>query len=154
METLITCLTNWKTTLIGFVAGIALYVVANGVKMPTDAQGWWTFAFAALVAGLGFVCKDATTGSRPKMVLVPLLALLTLTGCAGIGGPAIANMSPEQLYEIAKIKDASVTCFAGTYAGARVNWLNINADKGVPAGVQIDTDCKASFLSGSRPVVP
>lgn len=81
MEALIACLCNWKTTVVGFVAGIALYVVANGVKLPSNAQEWWTFAFAALVAGLGFVAKDATTGSRPALILLPLLAL-ALTGCA------------------------------------------------------------------------
>lgn len=80
-----------------------------------------------------------------------ILALsLSLTGCTALYG----QMTPEQLHELAKIKDASVTCFAGTYAGARVNALVVSADKGVPAGVQIDSDCKASFLSGPQQARP
>jgi len=70
-----------------------------------------------------------------------LLSALALTACTS----ALAGMTPEQLAALAKQKDASVTCFSGVYAGAKVNMLFLNADKGVPAGVQIDDGCKASF---------
>ena len=70
-----------------------------------------------------------------------LLSALALTACTS----ALAGMTPEQLAALAQQKDASVTCFSGVYAGAKVNMLFLNADKGVPAGVQIDDGCKASF---------
>ena len=70
-----------------------------------------------------------------------LLSALALTACTS----ALAGMTPEQLAALAKQKDARVTCFSGVYAGAKVNMLFLNADKGVPAGVQIDDGCKASF---------
>ena len=79
--------------------------------------------------------KDIKTGA-----LVVALVLL-IAGCTS----ALAGMTPEQLAALAKQKDASVTCFSGVYAGAKVNMLFLNADKGVPAGVQIDDGCKASF---------
>ena len=79
--------------------------------------------------------KDIKTGA-----LVVALVLL-IAGCTS----ALAGMTPEQLAALAKQKDASVTCFSGVYAGAKVNMLFLNADKGVPAGVQIDDGCKARF---------
>lgn len=70
-------------------------------------------------------------------------------GCAGMN-PQLSGMTPAQIRESARIKNAGVECFAGTYAGARVNLLNIDADKGVPVNVTIDSDCKATF-SGVDP---
>lgn len=67
-----------------------------------------------------------------------------LSGCAAMYG----GMTPEQLKEIVKDKTSGFTCFAGIYAGAKVTILIAHADKGVPAGVQVDSECKASFLSG------
>jgi len=74
---------------------------------------------------------------------LPLMLLLLTTGCTS----ALAGMSPEQLAALAKDKNASVTCFSGVYAGAKVNMLFLTADKGVPAGVTIDDGCKAAFTS-------
>lgn len=80
---------------------------------------------------------------RLMTVLYALTLLLVFTGCTS----ALAGMSPEQLAALAKDKNASVTCFSGVYAGAKINLLFLTADKGIPAGVQIDDGCKASFAT-------
>jgi len=74
------------------------------------------------------------------------LAALLLGGCAF----GMSQMTPEQLAALAKDKNASVTCFSGMYAGANINMLFLNTDKGVPAGVTIENGCKTTF--DSRPV--
>lgn len=114
----------------------------------------WGLAMGLMAIGVRELIDQARKVPNGPMVAKAIaLALLlpALSGCAGLGGPWTAGMTPEQLHEMARIKDASVTCFTGTYAGAKINALVISADKGVPAGVQIDADCKASFMSGTRP---
>jgi hypothetical protein len=56
---------NWWTTVLGFITGVVMYLNTSGVKLPSTKQEWGNFVLAALVAGLGYVAKDATTGSRP-----------------------------------------------------------------------------------------
>ena len=84
--------------------------------------------------------KDIKTGA-----LVVALVLL-IAGCTS----ALAGMTPEQLAALAQDRNASVTCFSGVYAGAKVNILFVNADKGVPAGIAIDDGCKAQFATNPR----
>jgi hypothetical protein len=79
-----------------------------------------------------------------KMLMI-MVALVT-AGCAGFF-PNASMMTPAQIHESIKIKDTNVACFAGTYAGARVNMLLVNNDKGVPVGMIVDADCKATFNS-------
>lgn len=126
-EALLAMLGNYKTTVIGFVGGVALYVHFNGVKMPTNKQEWWAFVAAAIVAGLGLASKDATTGSRPSVFLLPILAALALTGCTAAAG----QMTPEQLHEWAKVKDAHVGCMQITSGYVNSSTIWANADKGV-----------------------
>ena len=45
-------LTNWKTTLCGIVAAVAIALQA------ADWTNWKTLLMAAATAGLGFVAKD------------------------------------------------------------------------------------------------
>ena len=74
---------------------------------------------------------------------LPCLVMILASSCMspfGFGG-----LSPEQLQEIVKIKDASATCIRGVYAGALVTVLAINADKGIPAGVTIKESCEVTF---------
>jgi hypothetical protein len=77
-----------------------------------------------------------------------LLLALALGGCSF----GMAQMTPEQLEAMAKDRNASVACFDGTYAGAKVKMLFISADKGVPAGTTIRADCEVQFMSGSATV--
>ncbi len=71
---------------------------------------------------------------------------LGLSGCAF----GMAQLTPEQLEAMAKNREASIACFDGTYAGAKIRMLFVNADKGVPAGVTVKADCEVQFLSGSQ----
>jgi hypothetical protein len=73
-------------------------------------------------------------------------AALALSGCTF----GMAQMTPEQLAAIAKDRNASVACFDGTYAGAKIKMLFVNADRGVPAGVEVKGDCEASFKATTK----
>lgn len=118
-----------------------IYNFANslsGYMLGAKVLGWPEPA--AWLLALMFGMMGMVNHWRALRKVAVLLLVIPLTGCA-------AHMNPDQLREYVKIKDASVYCFTGTYAGAKVNGLAISADKGVPAGVQIDSECKASFMA-------
>ena len=75
---------NWQTSLIGFVAALALYFQQNGGKLPETWPEWKVALLAALVAAFGWVSKDASTGSRPgakgsaSLLALPFVALLAV----------------------------------------------------------------------------
>ncbi len=71
-----------------------------------------------------------------------LLACLLLAGCASL---PYASMTAEQIEALAKVKDATLTCVSGVYAGATVRAIYLNIDKGIPAGVTVTEDCKLTF---------
>lgn len=60
-----TMLKNSWTSLIGILLGIAYYLQGNGAKMPETRAEWWSFGIGLMLAALGVVAKDATTGSKP-----------------------------------------------------------------------------------------
>lgn len=60
-----TMATNWWTTLVGVLGGAAVYISENGATMPQNSAGWKALILGAALAGLGFVSKSATTGSKP-----------------------------------------------------------------------------------------
>jgi hypothetical protein len=86
---------------------------------------------------------------RYIQLILPLILLGFASGCAG--GLGFQGMSADQITAAVKDKNASVVCVSGKYAGASVNSLFINTDKGVPVGVSIDVDCKATFQSMPYP---
>jgi hypothetical protein len=55
-------LASWKTSIIGFVGGAALYLFSTGAKLPENKQEWFTFGVAVTVAGLGLAAKDGDRG--------------------------------------------------------------------------------------------
>lgn len=65
MKTFQVMLTNWWTSILGFLAGFTNYLVAAGAKVPETRQEWGALLFSALLAGLGLTAKSATTGSKP-----------------------------------------------------------------------------------------
>lgn len=86
--------------------------------------------------------------TRARGAAVGSLAAL-LAGCAAL---PYATMTPEQIAALAKIKDASIACVSGMYAGAKVTTVLVNVDKGIPAGMTIGDDCKTTFdTKGPRP---
>lgn len=76
-----------------------------------------------------------------KIVLLLLLAV-SLTGCASL---PYASMTPEQMNALAKIKDASIGCVSGMYAGAKVTTVVVNVDKGIPTGITVKDNCETVF---------
>ena len=83
------------------------------------------------------------------MRYIVLLSVLLLSGCASqLLQPS--QMTPEQLAAWAKVKDATMGCAQGTYAGARVVATWANVDKGIPSGITIDTDCKITFSAPQK----
>ena len=73
-----------------------------------------------------------------------LLAALVIGGCASL---PYQSMSPEQINALAKIKDASIGCVSGVYAGAKVTTVVVNVDRGLPVGMTVKEDCSVVFES-------
>ena len=80
------------------------------------------------------------------------MSLPLLSGCATIPG-ALGDMSVEQLREIAKIKDASVTCIVFNTPYGRGLATFVNLDKGVLAAgtLTVDDQCKTTINAGATP---
>jgi len=90
------------------------------------------------------------------MTILTILLALLLTGCGALGGGAyypLKDMTADQIKAATSAKEASATCLSATYAGAKVTTVIVNADKGVPAGVTIDENCKTIFDT-KPPVAP
>ena len=66
MGTFQTMLTNYWTTITGFLGGVAYYLANTGATAPATKQDWMNLIVGALLAGLGLTAKSATTGSKPS----------------------------------------------------------------------------------------
>lgn len=92
-----------------------------------------------------------------RRALVLLLALL-LAGCSALINPTV-GMTPEQLKEFAKIKDAGCSKIVGVYMGATFTAISVSVDKGIPPGagsVKIDDNCGTTITAEPKaaPVKP
>lgn len=78
-----------------------------------------------------------------------IAAALILAGCAGPFGMA---GSPEQIHELAKVKDANVTCIIANTPYGKGSALFLNLDKGVIASgqVTIDDACKTTITNAPK----
>lgn len=63
--TIISGLRNTATTTAGLGGGSLVYLAGNGMSLPHDSQGWFSLIIALVLAILGVLAKDATTGSQP-----------------------------------------------------------------------------------------
>jgi hypothetical protein len=79
-----------------------------------------------------------------------IVPMIMLTGCMGQYYP-LKDMTAEQIRAAVSPKEAGLTCMTATYAGAKATTLFVNADKGVPAGITVDENCKTTFGAGSQP---
>lgn len=79
-----------------------------------------------------------------RLVLLVLCAVL-VSACAT--GAGVTGMSAEQIKEFAKLKDSTVTCVRGVYAGVTVTatYLNVDSVKNSPTGLLVDDNCKITF---------
>jgi hypothetical protein len=83
-----------------------------------------------------------------------LVTALVCTGCAGALGNPVASMSPEQLKEWVKQKDASCYKLTGIYLGTTFTATSVSVDKGIPPGagsVKISPDCSVEITAEPKP---
>lgn len=113
------------------------YMVAQG-QIINASKGAW------LVAGLtGLVGAANHLRALRKQAAAIILLALSLTGCVAV---PLDRMTAEQLKEVARIKDAGITCISLGTPWGRQSALFISVDKGVitSGSVIVDPDCKAS----------
>jgi hypothetical protein len=82
-----------------------------------------------------------------KTILISI-AILTLSGCAQLGG--YQSMSPDQLIAMAKMKDATVNCIKGSTVWTGPYYIvMVQMDKGVipEGGITVDGDCQLSMTN-------
>jgi hypothetical protein len=77
---------NFRTTVAGLVGAVIVYAQGVGAKTPETKQEWATFAFGLVIAALGYLAKDAATGSAPgaKAALLLVAGLPLFVGCAQV----------------------------------------------------------------------
>ena len=85
-------------------------------------------------------------------LLVLVLAALLLSGCAGLSafGNSATGLTPEQLKEFVKIKDAGCSKITGVYMGATFTAITVSVDKGIPPGagtVKVDDNCGVTITA-------
>jgi hypothetical protein len=61
---------SWKTTVLGFVAGILTYLAQLGPNLPTTAKDWGTVLLSAAMAAFGLVAKDKNVSNSPTPLAV------------------------------------------------------------------------------------
>ena len=79
-----------------------------------------------------------------RLILCVLVCVLCVSCATGAG---VTGMSPDQIKEFAKLKDSTVTCVRGVYAGVTVTatYLNVDSVKNSPTGLLVDDNCKITF---------
>ncbi len=90
MDALFKMFGNSHTTLAGLAGGLLIYLTGIGGKLPETRQEWGTFVLGLVIAILGVVAKDATTGSAPPGILLALL----LSGCSAVNGSFTQPLLP------------------------------------------------------------
>ncbi len=56
---------NWRSTILGILAGVSTYLYQLGPNWPTGLQGWGAVAISLIMIAWGVVQKDGATGSQP-----------------------------------------------------------------------------------------
>lgn len=83
-----------------------------------------------------------------------LIAALMLSGCTTLPADP-AKMSPEQLREWAKDRNASVTCVQARNATGTVAMISVSLDKAVISSgsvtVKPSSDCEATITASPKP---
>lgn len=136
-----------------FVAGFTAAVM-NGTSYVTPNK--WAILVCLAGGLLAAVRKVQAHRASPVVRSLLLGALmLGLTGCAGLNSIPFDKMSAEAIKEVAKIKDAGITCVSLGTPWGRQSALFLNVDKGVitSGAVTVDPDCKAS-VTNTPPAKP
>ena len=138
-----------------FVVGFTAAVMSGASYV---APNKWALAVCTL-GGLLAAVRKIQAHRAPSPVVKTLLLgalMLGLTGCAGLSSLPFDKMSAEAIKEVAKIKDAGITCVSLGTPWGRQSALFVNVDKGVIASgaVTVDPDCKASITNAPAPAPP
>lgn len=64
-------LANYRTTILGALAGTINYALQVGMQMPTNAHDAGVIALSLAYVFLGLLAKDTTTGSQPANAVAP-----------------------------------------------------------------------------------
>lgn len=137
---------TFQGLLLGLLAGLSSWQIH-------PASGWKEHVSMGAVSTLTYVIGKLQISPLPNGLgeAKKLLALVPfLGGCAGFG---VNSMSPEQLAQWAKNKDATCTKITGVYMGATINAISVSVDKGIPPGagaVSIDDNCKTTITAEPR----
>jgi hypothetical protein len=93
LEVLQSGLANYRTTLLGVAAGSTNYIGTVGGQLPQTPHDWLVLLVSALIAILGLLTKDATTGSQPANPVAPVPAPVQLAPAAP-GTPMVPVAKP------------------------------------------------------------
>lgn len=83
------------------------------------------------------------------LVLAVTVCALVLGGCAA-GGTMLADptkMTPEQLKEFAKLKEANVWCVVANTPYGKGSSVAVNTDKNVAGTLTVDDACKVTYTA-------
>jgi starvation-inducible outer membrane lipoprotein len=103
------------------------------------------------------VCQRPDGGHEPWCPAKPLRALIgvvcLLAGCTTLPADP-ANMSPEQLKEYAKDKNASISCVQARNMSGTVAMITVNLDKSTfvngSVTVKPASDCEATITATGK----
>ena len=124
------------------------------LKLQADYRTAIMLALGFVQALIGIVAHEYNPDGTPAVtayvppgtiakILPLILVALILPGCAT--GMGVTGMSASQLTEFAKIKDSTLTCVKGMYAGVTIVATFVNVDKGIPAGAVVKDSCEITF---------
>ena len=139
-----------------FIAGFTAAVMNGTTYVAPNKWAILVCVGGGLLAAVRKVQAHRALSPVVKTLLLGAL-VLGLTGCAGLfPNVQIEKMTAEQIKEVAKIKDAGVTCVSLGTPWGRQSALFVNLDKGVIASgaVTVDPDCKASITNAPAPAPP
>lgn len=84
-----------------------------------------------------------------SLLVFVVVCALVMAGCAS-GATVLADptkMTPEQLKEFAKLKDANVWCVVANTPYGKGSSVALNTDKGVAGTLTVDDACKVTFTA-------
>jgi hypothetical protein len=126
MESVLVNLRSWKTTVLGFIAGLLVVLpqIVNALDGdPNTIFSWDTFLTGLGLMGLGYFAKDGNKTSEAVKAKTPAILLLCgLLLCAGCApGQQIDNKTSVQMMTITVnelLKTATASIRAGDIKGS------------------------------------
>lgn len=135
-----------------FVVGFTAAVMSGTSYVAPNKWAIMVCVLGGLLAAVRKIQAHRAPAPVVKILLLGAL-MLGLTGCAGLSSIPFDKMSAEAIKEVAKIKDAGITCVSLGTPWGRQSAIFINVDRGVitSGAVTVDPDCKASVTNIPAP---